>query len=160
MPNDIDYEENRPGGVASHACFISVAKASAIYTATQEVLGWIPSPSGEAARMVIPVMELEELVRSAAVADDWPTWTATAGYGAVTTCVSVGFLQQVFDFAEANSILTNSAGSAITFDSKEEAWAAFDAMFEEHGDDADLIADASAYSNRSRQTGRQPRSSG
>ena len=84
MPNDLDYEENRPGGLASHECLVSTAKASALYRATKDVLGWKPSPSGEAAREVIPLIELEELVRGAAVADDWSTWTAAAGYGAIT----------------------------------------------------------------------------
>ena len=66
----------------------------------------------------------------------------------VTTCVHVDFLQQVFDFAEANAVLTNSAGSIITFGAKEEAWAAFDSMFEEHAGfqhGASLTADATAW---------------
>ncbi|MGB1602452.1 MAG: hypothetical protein ACPIOQ_57515, partial [Promethearchaeia archaeon] len=145
MSNHLQYEEERPAGEASHACLVSVAKTSPVYRATKDVLGWEPSPSGEAARAAIPIIELEELVRSAPVADDWSTWTAAMGYGVVTTCVHVDFLQQVFDFAEGNAVLTNSAGSIITFDSKEEAWAAFDTMFEEHPDEPTLTADATAW---------------
>ena len=79
MPTDIDYEENRPGGVASHECWASTAKASAFYRSTKGALGWNPSPSGEAGRAVLALVDLEELMEGATAADDYATWTAAAG---------------------------------------------------------------------------------
>ena len=69
MPVDVDYQENRPGGVPSHQNLLSVAKAEPIFISTQHSHGWLPSPTGEAARAVIASIELEELLEDAPVND-------------------------------------------------------------------------------------------
>ena len=84
MPVDIDYQENRPGGVANHENLLSVAKTEPIYIATQHSLEWRPSPTGEAARAVVPSMEMEELMADAPVSNSWHTWTTANGY---TCCI-------------------------------------------------------------------------
>ena len=49
MPVDIDYQENRLGGVASHENLLAVAKTEPIYISTQHCFEWRPSPTGLAA---------------------------------------------------------------------------------------------------------------
>ena len=34
MPNDLEYEEDRPAGIASHEVFVSSARASSFYRST------------------------------------------------------------------------------------------------------------------------------
>ena len=99
MPVDIDYQENRPGGVANHENLLSVAKTEPIYIATQHSLEWRPSPTGEATRAVVQSMEMEELMADAPVSNSWHTWTTANGYGSLTTCLHVDALERTFEFA-------------------------------------------------------------
>ena len=57
---DMEYEENRPAGVASHECYVSVARVEPLFIAMEKAWPWIPSPSGEANRAAIPIHYLEE----------------------------------------------------------------------------------------------------
>ena len=85
MAIDWEYQEDRPGGLAAPECFVSVAKAEALYESTEDVWPWEPSPTGEAGRAIIPLYFLEEEVKDSPVADDWGTWTVANGYGALTS---------------------------------------------------------------------------
>ena len=78
---DMDYEENRPAGVASHECFVSVARAEPLFTAMEKVWPWVPSPSGEANRAGIPIHYLEEGLGNSPVADDYDTWSQRGNQG-------------------------------------------------------------------------------
>ena len=60
MPIDWEYQEDRPGGVATQEGLVSVAKAATIHESTVDVWPWEPSPTGEANREVIPLFYLEE----------------------------------------------------------------------------------------------------
>ena len=138
MPVDIDYQENRPGGVANHENLLSVAKTEPIYLATQHCLDWRPSPSGEAARAVVQSIELEELLMDAPVANTWNTWTTANDYGALTTCLHVDALERTFEFAGNNAVLTDAAGNQVAFKDKDEALAAFQQMYVDHDGDPNL----------------------
>jgi len=87
MPIDWEFQEDRPGGLATPECHVSVAKTATIYESTVDVWPWAPSPTGEANRAVVPMFFLEEGIQDSPVADDWPTWTVAGGYGALTTCL-------------------------------------------------------------------------
>ena len=86
---DMEYEENRPAGVASHECFVSVARNEPLFTSMEKVWPWAPSPSGEANRAAIPIHFLEEGLASSPVADDYTTWTVANGFSVLTVCVHV-----------------------------------------------------------------------
>ena len=145
MPVDLEYLENRPGGVPNHENLMSIAKTEVLYLSTQASHEWRPAPNGEAARAVIPAVELEELIEDAAVDDDWDTWTVANGYGLLTTCVHVDALGRIFDFAGNNSVITDSAGNPVTFASKDEAMEAFQLMFVNHAGDPALQLDANDW---------------
>ena len=77
---DMEYEENRPAGVASHECYVSVARVEPLFIAMEKAWPWIPSPSGEANRAAIPIHYLEEGIDyisrpRCGVVPPIPTWT-------------------------------------------------------------------------------------
>ena len=72
---DIDYLENRPAGLPSNECFLSVPKTSLLYRSTETALSWAPASNGEAARAMIPLLDLMEVWDRAPIDDDFITWT-------------------------------------------------------------------------------------
>ena len=81
---DLDYLENRPAGLPSDECFLSIPKASMLYRSTETALPWVPTSNGEAARAMIPLLDLMEVWDRAPIDDDFITWTVANGYGSMT----------------------------------------------------------------------------
>ena len=147
MPNDLEYEEDRPAGIASHEVFVSSARASSFYRSTQKALKWIPSPSGEAPRTALPLLAFECCLIDCPVFTDWATWTTANGYGVVETCLNLDHIKVALDFAEDHGVLVDSAGNPIVYDTQEEVAKAFTQMYADHPDEDDLKADADAWIN-------------
>ena len=78
MPIDWEYQEDRPGGVATQECLVSVAKAATIHESTVDVWPWEPSPTGEANREVIPSGWFSATESAPARTQRPPSWRAQA----------------------------------------------------------------------------------
>ena len=133
---DLDYLENRPAGLPSDECFLSIPKASMLYRATETALPWVPTSNGEAARAMIPLLDLMEVWDRAPIDDDFITWTVANGYGSMTTCVHVNFLDGAFSFAEAQHLFADAAGDLVEYESKADLRKAVRELIAAHPDDS------------------------
>ena len=119
---DMDYEENRPAGVASHECFVSVARVEPLFTAMEKAWPWVPSPSGEANRAAIPIHYLEEGLGNSPVADDYDTWSLANGFNLLPTCVHVDQLALSYGVIQREGGFATASGAPIVYDTDAEAY--------------------------------------
>ena len=142
---DMEYEENRPAGVASHECYVSVARVEPLFIAMEKAWPWIPSPSGEANRAAIPIHYLEEGIAGSPVADDHVTWTLANGFESLTVCLQVDQLALSYGVIQRESGFSTATGAQIVFDTSPEAYSVFEGILVANATDPDLILDVTSF---------------